>query len=56
MQLKNTKTVILWCSFIYAKKGEIMATIHTAILIEDRLSQPIRAMHKKLALAESAEA
>ncbi len=30
------------------KKGEIMATIHTAILIEDRLSQPIRAMHKSL--------
>jgi len=32
------------------KRGEIMATIRTAIQIEDRLSQPIRAMHNAVSM------
>lgn len=32
------------------KRGEIMSTIHTAIQIEDRLSQPIRAMHNAVSM------
>jgi len=38
-------------AFYYAKKrGELMATIRTAIQIEDRLSQPIRAMHNAISM------
>lgn len=32
------------------KRGETMATIRTAIQIEDRLSQPIRAMHNAISM------
>lgn len=34
-----------WVLFIMPKRGDKMATIRTAIQIQDRLSQPMRAMH-----------
>ncbi len=38
-------------AFYYAKKGcDDMATIQTAIQIEDRLSQPMRAMQNAVSM------
>lgn len=44
------ESLILSGFLLCQKRGEFMATIRTAIQIEDRLSQPIRAMHNAISM------
>ena len=50
MGLISQNSTQLWVLFIMPKRGDNMATIRTAIQIEDRLSQPIRAMHNAVSM------
>jgi len=50
MELISQNSTQLWVLFIMPKRGDNMATIRTAIQIEDRLSQPIRAMHNAVSM------
>ncbi len=50
VHIESKNSTQLWVLFIMPKRGEVMATIRTAIQIQDRLSQPMRAMHNAVSM------